>query len=138
MPRWYYRHLSVGDSGRDVEAIQRRLGQPVDGKYSLDTAAAVRGLQRRRGLDPTGEVDLDTAESIGESASAHLSPRWYSRELHRGMHGVDVAMVRQRLGLDGGDRFDVDLVAAVRRHQSALGIIPTGIVNESLALLLGE
>lgn len=138
MPTWYRRELDYGAEGADVEVVQRKLGATVNGLYDVDTAAAVRGLQRRRALTPTGIVDEGTAAVLGEAAAAGLTPLWFTRELHLGLAGPDVALLRDRLGLAPGNRFDRETEAAVRRYQSGRAIAPTGAITESLAVQIGE
>jgi peptidoglycan hydrolase-like protein with peptidoglycan-binding domain len=55
--------------GGEVEALQRRLGLPVDGDYGARTTAAVKRFQRRHGLTADGVVGPATWRSLGLSAS---------------------------------------------------------------------
>ena len=49
--------------------------------------------------------------------------------LKTGMSGARVAMLRTRLGLAGGDKFDAALAAQVKEFQSVHGIKPDGIAG---------
>lgn len=138
LPLWFRRVLDQGATGNDVAAVQRKLGLPVTCFYDPDTAAAVRGVQRRVGLRASGVVDDATALALGESASAHLAPEWFSRTLRLHLGGDDVAALRARLDLPEGTRFTHEVDAAVRRLQSSLSIVPDGVVDEALAILIGE
>jgi cell wall-associated NlpC family hydrolase len=62
--------LSVGDRGKQVRAVQQRLGLDVDGIYGQATARAVRRFQRRHDLVVTGRVDKRTWQAMGFGATA--------------------------------------------------------------------
>jgi hypothetical protein len=51
--------------GKDVEAVQGRLGVKVDGWYGPLTVSVVRDWQRRHRLDPDGIVGPATARGLG-------------------------------------------------------------------------
>lgn len=132
MTSWFRRDLEAGDSGPDVEVVQRRLGAAVTGLFDAETVSYVRGLQRMKGLPVTGEVDERTADVIGEPARAGLLPTWFNRSLTRGDSGEDVAALRRYLGLSGSS-FDHELELAVRRFQSEHMLHPTGVFDEEAA-----
>ena len=54
-PDYPGRAVRLGDTGPNVELIQRRLGIPVTGKFDTVTDTAVRGFQRANPM--TGPVD---------------------------------------------------------------------------------
>ncbi len=136
MPSWYSRPLSIGDEGRDVEVVQRKLGARISGVYQEDTARRVRGVQRKMGLLESGEVDTETAEAIGERADVGLPPEWFTRTLRLNDIGEDVAQLRDLLGLVPGALFTHEVEDAVRRFQSSRQITPTGVVDTALILSL--
>jgi peptidoglycan hydrolase-like protein with peptidoglycan-binding domain len=63
-PKWFQRILTVGNSGPDVEIVQRKLHSRVTGIYDRHTAALVRDVQHRQCLLVTGMVDCNTAGMI--------------------------------------------------------------------------
>ena len=67
--------------GQEVEALQRRLGLPVDGDFGARTAAAVKRFQRRRGLTADGVVGPSTWRALGLSASNRtIRPQRYGQK----------------------------------------------------------
>lgn len=58
------RTLGEGDTGSDVEALQRLLGLEVDGDFGPNTKAAVVQFQRRRQLTVDGLVGPETLAAI--------------------------------------------------------------------------
>ncbi|MEY2958957.1 MAG: hypothetical protein RLZZ01_1525, partial [Actinomycetota bacterium] len=73
------RTLQVGDEGRDVEAVQIRLGRlghPVGstGYFGTSTETAVRAFQRSVALYPSGRADRATLAALGFDVSAVLTP----------------------------------------------------------------
>lgn len=58
------RTLKKGDSGPDVEALQRRLGIKIDGKFGDSTLFAVREWQAFSNLKVDGVVGPKTWESL--------------------------------------------------------------------------
>jgi peptidoglycan hydrolase-like protein with peptidoglycan-binding domain len=62
-------HAARATHGGEVEALQRRLGLPVDGDFGARTAAAVKRFQRRHGLGSDGVVGPATWRALGMSAS---------------------------------------------------------------------
>jgi peptidoglycan hydrolase-like protein with peptidoglycan-binding domain len=132
-PKWFRREIRPGDSGPDVVTVKRILG--LDYSNSWDESAAML----LRGYFGSEVITAEIAEQIGESAAeaAGLPPEWFERELRADAQGVDVDILRKILGLRPGT-YDTECEAAVRRYQGNHGIIPTGLVNESLARLMGE
>lgn len=71
--------LSVGSSGWEVGAVQRRLSSlgyhvgKVDERFGPQTRAAVLDFQARNGLLETGEVDASTREALGSAAPREVS-----------------------------------------------------------------
>lgn len=139
IPSWFTRDIIAGDAGRDVDLVQRKLGATATGVLDEPTQARVRGLQRKAGLAVTGYVDAETAVALGERATVGRLPIWHTRPLSFGCEGGDVTALRRLLGLsDETHHFDHQTEAAVRRFQSGHGIRPSGLVDESTAILLGE
>lgn len=57
---------TVGDEGRDVAFVQRRLHvYPADGVFRDDLATRVRGVQLALGRDVTGDIDNDLFAILG-------------------------------------------------------------------------
>ena len=138
-PSWFTRVLALGDSGGDVELVQRKLHASTSGTYDTATEARVRGFQKYHGLLVTGVVDASTADVLGESIRHGMIPDWYFRDLAPGDQGIDVARVRELLGLSPGRVvFDTHLEVALRRFQSAHGLISTGVISEQDAIVIGD
>lgn len=72
-------NLSVGSSGWEVGAVQRRLSAlgylvgKVDERFGPQTRAAVLDFQARNGLPATGEVDAATRTALGSAASREVT-----------------------------------------------------------------
>lgn len=124
-PAWWWRVLTVGDTGADVSALQRMLLAPVTGVVDEDTRARVRGVQRVNGLPLSGDCDVDTANAIGELSTFGLPPAWWPDLVD------EVLPVKLRCRPDG-------LPDAVRRFQSTHRIPPTGVVDERTAIAMGD
>jgi len=125
-PLWWIRTLRIRDFGTDVVAVQQIVGLPQTGEYDLDLAQTVKGLQIMRGLDPTGEVDEATARELGPRANETLAPAWFhDQDLYPGE--PEYSLVAESLG--GED--------AIRRIQGQYGYVPTGIIDQQTALILG-
>lgn len=139
MASWYSRILTVGMVGDDVLLVQRKLrASNITGIFDAETASRVRGLQFADKLPVTGMVDTNTADAIGESVRLGLTPDWFTRETKTGDTGDDIAQVRALLGLSAGRTFDADMVASVRRFQSARHLPLTGRMSEQDAIALGD
>ena len=134
-PQWYTRPLHGGESGRDVEVVQSKLGI-LTGVYDDGTRALIRGLQRTLGLTVDGVVGPLTANALGEAADHALPPVWFSRDLRIGCEGEDVASLRSSLGLPSGSSYDDETRRAVLRFQSAHGLELSGVVNVGIAMQL--
>ena len=139
-PTWFTRDIHPYDEGRDVLVTQRKVGAKQTGVHDRQSVRRVGGAQKKAGLSATGVVDEETAQVLGEDATHGFTPEWFTRELSlRDAEGEDVRGVRVLLGLGNADnRFDADLEAAVRRHQSGHKIAPTGRVDEATAKSLGD
>jgi peptidoglycan hydrolase-like protein with peptidoglycan-binding domain len=74
------RQLTIGDSGADVEDLQRRLqsagyfNSPVTGYYGSITQEAVAQFQQARGLSTTGVADASTLNALGVSTAVGGEP----------------------------------------------------------------
>jgi peptidoglycan hydrolase-like protein with peptidoglycan-binding domain len=136
-PQWFIRELEPGFIGVDVEVIQRKFGLPVTGVFDNELWKYVKGLQTKRGLPVTGVVDDALARILGDKADEGLPPVWFTRDLALWDEGPDVLALREALNLaNGDDRFDPDVEAAVRRHQSATQVEPTGRVDAAFTISL--
>lgn len=138
MASWFHRPLALGSQGADVDLVRRKLNAPQGTEYDQDLEARVRGVQRRNGIPVTGIVDADTADAIGEPARKGLVPSWYRRPLGPGTHGDDVESLHEMLGLPASTAFSSMVEDAVRRLQSQLRVTPTGVVDEALAIAIGD
>ena len=138
MPSWFTRVLALGDSGGDVELVQRKLHASTSGTYDIATEARVRGLQKHHGLLVTGVVDATTAEVLGESVRQGMMPEWFFRDLRLGTEGADVLVLTEQLGMSPSAFFDDVTESAVRRFQSSHDLYPTGVVTETDAIAIGD
>jgi len=59
------RDLTLGDTGADVEYLQRQLGVTSDGEYGPETARAVRRWQKARGRNMSGTVNARMWRDLG-------------------------------------------------------------------------
>lgn len=124
MPLWWSRPLAPGDTGRDVEVVQRKLALRVTGVFDESTAIALRGAQRALGVAETGVVDEETAERFGPRAEDGLLPEWWVSPLQPGSEGWVRVL---------GERDE----SWLRRMQGQHGLTPDGVIDESTARLLG-
>jgi peptidoglycan hydrolase-like protein with peptidoglycan-binding domain len=70
--------------GGEVEALQAKLGLPVDGDYGARTTAAVKRWQRRHGLHADGVVGAATWRALGLSSSNRtLHPHHFGGNVRR-------------------------------------------------------
>jgi len=61
--------ILAGSSGKDVKAVQKKLGVTADGKFGRRTEAAVRAYQKKNGLRVDGIVGNQTASAfVGKKA----------------------------------------------------------------------
>jgi hypothetical protein len=67
-----------------------------------------------------------------------LTPEWFRRPLAAGDHGDDVEHLSTMLGLPATTAFSPEIEAAVRRLQSELRMTPTGVVDEAVAVAIGD
>lgn len=134
-PKWWTRSLVEGESGRDVQVVQRKLGA-VSGVYDDATRALVRGYQQRLGLAVDGVVGPLTANALGESADHALAPVWFSRTLIAGCEGEDVVGLRASLALPASPLFDEQTRKALLRFQSSHGLPLSGMCDLRTAMTL--
>lgn len=124
-PSWWHRILYDGDAGPDVAVLQTLLGAPQTGVMDQNTLARLRGFQRAQTRPPDGVCDVDTARLIGDVATAGLVPAWWPDEVD------EVLPIKLRCKVSA-------LEAAIRRFQSQHHIPPTGVVDETTAIILGD
>lgn len=121
IPRWYYRELGPGDSGRDVAVVARKLAT-LGSDYTDELCARVRGVQTRWKLPVTGVVDVETAKVLGERSAAGQVPEWLG----------DPEREAQVLASTVGD------ADALRRFQGAYRLPVTGVLDADCATLLAD
>lgn len=141
--------LARGTEGSQVAGLQQRLqahgfysGQ-VDSIFGSRTERAVEEFQASRGLAATGEVDRATWQALSADPP---QPEAVSEEfvLEKGARGSKVKTLQIRLGLKGHAPGPVDGVfgprtlAAVSDFQQAVGLEPTGVVDEETWAILGR
>ncbi|NEP17351.1 MAG: peptidoglycan-binding protein [Leptolyngbya sp. SIO4C1] len=146
------RTLRPGDTGSDVESLQRVLDRnglypyAFDGVYGGGTTDAVRTYQRIRDLPVTGTADADTLEDMGfnlprvsaaPAAADRFSPR--AGDLDRGQlsigdTGPDVVALQQalnryglRISVDGD--YGGQTAQAVRAYQRTRRLLVTGVAD---------
>jgi LysM repeat protein len=104
---------------------------PVDGVAGPLTKRAVITLQRSHGLVQDGVAGAQTRRALGRLGSPLLG----RRELGVGSVGWDVSVLEFRLARNGfrpgaiDGRFTTATAAAVRRYQSARGLLVDGIAG---------
>lgn len=140
MPLWYKRVIKLGMTGPDVRVIRRKFGLVPDGPYDRTVKELVVGMARKAKVETVdGEVSEDVAKMLGPAADEDQAPTWFVRELSLWDEGEDVRQCLKALGwTDNDNRFQAEAEAAVRRLQSARGLVVTGRVNEDLARVIGE
>ena len=133
IPTWFHRDVEIDMVGRDVDIVHRKTGAPYgDGhRYDETSAMFVRGLQVAGGLLTTGIVSQVEATILGPSATDFLVPDWYQEGPLS--EGSQVALiVSALLGKPA------NVVAALKRFQGSHGIPPSGVVDETTAIMLNE
>ena len=133
IPSWFHRDIDLGAVGRDVDIVHRKTGVPHgDGhRYDETSALFVCGLQVANGLPQTGVVTVAEANTLGPSSTDGLVPDWYKNgPLSEGSQAWDAVSVL----LDDPD----DVTQALKRFQGSHGIPPSGIVDETTAIMLSE
>jgi len=134
--------LSSGDEGRQVELLQKALGDvAVDGVFGPATEAAVEKFQASRGLTVDGIVGPATGAALrggtGTAFAASLSAPALSSESEAssgatgegsgGESAVKQLQAALHLSVDGN--FGPETEAAVRRLQARHGLTVDGIVG---------
>jgi peptidoglycan hydrolase-like protein with peptidoglycan-binding domain len=136
------RPIKIGDSGRGVEDIQRRLQRlgydlgagGVDGDFREETRAAVEAFQIAMGLTQTGKVGSHTWSALVDSTFVFGDRSLYLRKPH--FHGQDVVKLQQALtalGFFGGQLdgiFGPHTERAVIDFQTNMDISPDGAAGQ--------
>ena len=133
IPTWFHRDVEIDMVGRDVDIVHRKTGAPYgDGhRYDETSAMFVRGLQVAGGLLPTGIVSQVEATILGPSATDFLVPDWYQEGPLS--TGSQVALIVSALLGN-----PANVLAALKRFQGSHGIPPSGVVDETTAIMLNE
>lgn len=148
------RTLQRGDSGSDVEDLQKRLqaagyyNGPITGFYGTLTEAAVKDFQQDRGLSAYGNADLSTQAALRGPAVPSPLPTFdpipSRRTLGRGDSGADVADLQKRLQAVG--YYDGPITgfygtlteSAVIGFQQYVGLRADGFADEITLIALQE
>jgi len=142
------RTLVLGDRGKEVSDVQRRLfalgyeigGEGLDGFLGPKTQHAVRAFQAQRGLLGDGVLGPNTWRELVEAGYELGDRLLYLRAPH--YRGDDVLQLQERLNLLGFNAgpergiFDESVDAAVKEFQRNSGIPADGIVGESTLTVL--
>jgi peptidoglycan hydrolase-like protein with peptidoglycan-binding domain len=143
--------LSAGDTGRQVELLQRALGIAVDGIYGPETEGAVEKFQASRGLTVDGIAGPETSAALRGNAPAIASAASGQRALasdftpassetgsEPGASGGDaVARLQHALHLPTDGDFGPETEAAIRRLQARHGLTVDGIVGPATWDVIG-
>lgn len=145
--------LQLGDSGPEVKWLQNRLHQlglyngPISGVFDGPTQSAVAAFQgRAHPSDPSGVVGRSTKTALIAAGSkptltAQLpgmvgGPFGGGDKHHKGGgSAADIKRLQEALAVALGStvkatgQFDADTFAAVVQYQSAMHLMPDGIVN---------
>jgi peptidoglycan hydrolase-like protein with peptidoglycan-binding domain len=148
--------LSAGDTGRQIELLQRALGVPVDGIFGPETEAAVQHFQAGKGLAVDGIVGPLTSAALRgaapastSTASAHTAFASDTESESEGTQGSEgsseqtpaeggaVARLQHALRLPADGDFGPQTEAAVRRLQARHGLTVDGVAGPATWSLLG-
>ncbi len=142
--------LSSGEEGRQVELLQKALGDvAVDGVFGPETEAAVEKFQASRGLTVDGIVGPATGAALrggtGTAFAASLSAPALSAEgeassgsTGEGSGGESaVKQLQAALHLSADGSFGPETEAAVRRLQARHGLTVDGIVGPGTWNVIG-
>jgi peptidoglycan hydrolase-like protein with peptidoglycan-binding domain len=142
--------LSAGDTGRQVELLQRALSIPVDGIFGPETEAAVQHFQASRGLSVDGIVGpLTSAALRGGTPVADSAATGHtefasdtegsagSSEQQALVSGNAVARLQQALHLPVDGDFGPETEASIRRLQARHGLTVDGIVGPATWSAIG-
>lgn len=127
------------------------LGRPAILKLSVEgreTWALLLGADAVRVRLWLGDAQFDTGRLVlenywkGDYAVVWRAPDFLARPLAPGARGPAVDWIQSRLqphdsqALDGPAQFDQTLLTAVRRLQSANGLVPDGVIGQETLLAL--
>jgi N-acetylmuramoyl-L-alanine amidase len=142
------RTLVLGDRGKEVSDIQRRLhalgyelgGEGLDGFLGPKTQHAVLTFQTQRGLLADGVIGPNTWRELVEAGYSLGDRLLYLRAPHyRGDDVLELQVGLNLLGFNAGPErgiFDEAVDAAVKEFQHNSGIPPDGIVGDSTLTML--
>ncbi len=125
--------VSVGESGTDVEELQKRLMElgyidTVTGYYGTDTEAAVKRFQERNGLTADGTIGEQTKEMLysGDAKADAIDYGTESDEVKKYQERLIALgyLTEEATGLYGSNT-----VAAVKLFQEKNGLIADGALG---------
>ena len=148
------RTLHKDSYGNDVEALQDALTElgfftsRVDGQFGPRTERALKKYQKARGLKVDGVLGAETRRTLAEDG--YEMPAWYpevypegfERTLKKGMKGMDVRAVQEKLIEKGYLTGRADHIygnktrSAVKKFQQDNNLRVTGICNGKTLFLL--
>ena len=140
--------------GSDVEALQEALTElgfftsRVDSQFGVRTERALKKYQKARGLEVDGVLGAETRRALAEDG--YEIPAWYpdvypdgfERTLKKGMKGMDVRAVQEKLIEKGYLTGRADHIYgnktrnAVKKFQEDNNLRVTGICNPQTLFLL--
>lgn len=120
------RPLKLDDTGKDVTALQDRLGKlgfTAEGmeasKFDAATKSSVEAFQKERGLTVTGEANVETLKALDERI----------RAVQEDLKALGYKDAKDRpLKVDGD--FGKGTTHALQKFQSDNGLDPTGIADK--------
>ncbi len=149
------RTLRIGDSGADVEAVQKLLlkwdknclpNYGADGDFGNETEIAVRAYQAGKGIKIDGIVGAETLEAL-QALNVKNPYKEPEKNIKKGYKGNGVRWVQWELkrydpemmlkyGIDGD--FGNETLKAVKAFQRARGLKVDGIVGKQTRAALKE
>jgi len=135
---------SASSRRSDVRALQRKIGVAADGVFGPATERALKRWQRRHGLVADGIAGPQTRSAMGLGAGPVLKRGRSSarrghagRAHHRSHRGGGVRSLQRRIGVPADGVFGPGTEAALKRWQSAHGLVADGVAGPRTRQKLG-